>query len=221
MQIILYQGGKMFKRPLTIFVLLLNIVILLFGAVHPAIAGRGQLTSIEIEGLLHMREEEKLARDSYLTFYQIYGLNTFQMISNSEQHHMDAVKNLLDYYGLVDPASSQVGVFTNPDLQALYDQLNAWGRQSLQDALLAGAKIEEVDILDLEYYLSQTNKYNIQQVYSNLTNGSENHLRAFVSNLNSLFGVVYTPLYLSAERYLGIINGGGGGGGGSHHRGGR
>ncbi len=211
----------MFKRPLTIFVLLLNIVILLFGAVHPAIAGRGQLTSIEIEGLLHMREEEKLARDSYLTFYQIYGLYTFQMISNSEQHHMDAVKNLLDYYGLVDPASSQVGVFTNPDLQALYDQLISWGRQSLQDALLAGAKIEEVDILDLEYYLSQTNKYNIQQVYSNLINGSENHLRAFVSNLNSLFGVVYTPLYLSAERYQGIINGGGGGGGGSHHRGGR
>ena len=38
------------------------------------------LTSIEIEGLTYMREEEKLARDVYLFLYDFWGVNIFQNI---------------------------------------------------------------------------------------------------------------------------------------------
>lgn len=37
------------------------------------------------------REEEKLARDVYLTFYDEFDLATFSNIASSEQMHMDAL----------------------------------------------------------------------------------------------------------------------------------
>ena len=47
-----------------------------------------------------MREEEKLAHDVYVTLYAQWGLPIFQNISQSEQTHTDAVKTLIDRYGL-------------------------------------------------------------------------------------------------------------------------
>jgi len=175
-----------------------------------------------------MREEEKLAHDVYVQLYEKWGLRVFQNISQSEQAHTDAIKVLIDRYGLQDTASSSVGVFTNPDLQALYNDLVTHDSQSLAEALKVGAAIEEIDILDLKKSLAQTDNADIQQVFNNLMNGSYNHLRAFVSNLSAQTGETYQPQYLSAETYQSIIgsgsttrgNGSGGGGGGGY-RGGR
>ncbi len=113
-----------------------------------------ELTSDESAALLYMREEEKLAHDVYVTLFAQWNLPTFQNISRSEQTHTDAVKTLIDRYGLQDPASSSVGVFTNPDLQALYNDLVARGSQSLAEALKVGAAIEEIDIRDLRKRLA-------------------------------------------------------------------
>ena len=41
--------------------------------------------------------------------------------------------------------------------------------------------IEEIDILDLEERIAQTDKAEIQLVYENLAKGSRNHLRALTS----------------------------------------
>jgi hypothetical protein len=120
---------------------------------------------------------------------------------------MDAILTLLDRYGLVDPAAGMgVGVFADPDLQALYDQLMVEGRQSLENALGVGATIEEIDILDLEGYLAQTDNSDIQQVYQNLKQGSENHLRAFVNALEAQ-GEDYQPQHLSQEAFDTIMSG--------------
>ena len=56
----------------------------------------------EISDLSVLREEEKLARDVYLFAYDLYKLNIFINISESEQTHMDKVLTLLDTYGLED-----------------------------------------------------------------------------------------------------------------------
>ncbi len=185
----------------------------------------GDLSAEEAAALTYMREEEKLAHDVYVTLYTQWGQPVFQNISQSEQAHTDSVKTLLDRYGLSDPASSTVGVFTDPDLQTLYTDLIARGSQSLSEALKVGAAIEEIDILDLQKRLAQTDNADIQQVFNNLLNGSYNHLRAFVSTLNTQTGETYQPQYLSAEAYQAIINAstgrGGNGGGGGGWRGGR
>jgi hypothetical protein len=189
-----------------------------------SLAASGALSAEEEAALLYMREEEKLAHDVYVTFYAQWGLPIFQNISQSEQTHTDAIKTLLDRYGLADPASSSVGVFTDPDLQALYTELVARGSQSLAEALKVGAAIEEIDIIDLQTRLAQTDNADIQQVFNNLLNGSYSHLQAFVSTLYTQTGETYQPQYLSAEAYQAIISadtpGGGYGNGGGNGRGG-
>jgi hypothetical protein len=190
-------------------------------------AASGDLDANETAALLYIREEEKLARDVYQTLSAQWGLPIFQNISQSEQTHTDAVKALIERYNLADPASNSVGVFTNPDLQALYDTLVFRGNQSLSAALKVGAAIEEIDILDLQERLAQTDNADIQQVFTNLERGSYNHLNAFTSTLYQRTGVAYQPQYLSLEAYQAIVDtvgdtgGNGRGGSGGGYRGGR
>jgi len=115
-----------------------------------------------------MREEEKLAHDVYVTLYEQWGLPIFQNISQSEQAHTEAVKALLERYGVADPATGTIGTFSNPELQSLYTDLIARGSQSLVEALKVGVAIEELDILDLQERLVQTDNADIQQVFNNL-----------------------------------------------------
>ncbi len=184
----------------------------------PVYAESGAISQEEIEGLIFMREEEKLARDVYLTLYDRWGLRVFQNIASSEQKHTDSVKGLLDLYGIDDPVKDDApGVFTNPDLQALYEQLVAQGNASLTDALKVGTAIEEIDILDLQEYLAETDDQNISMVYDNLLHGSYNHLRAFVSQYEGQSGEIFSPSYMTAEGYneavSSAVSGGGHGGG--------
>jgi hypothetical protein len=149
------------------------------------------LSDAEAAGLIQMREEEKLAHDVYLAMYTKYGKRIFSNIMVSEQRHMDAVKGLLDKYNLQDPAEGKaVGKFESADIQALYNELLATGMSSLAEAFGAGVRIEEMDIEDLEGFLKDTEKADIQAVYTNLLNGSYNHLSAFNSQLE-LIGAVY------------------------------
>jgi hypothetical protein len=167
----------------------------------------GELSDSEAEGILYMREEEKLARDVYLTLYAMWEFKTFDNIASSEQTHMDAIKTLIDRYDLDDPAEGKgVGEFTNQALQELYDQLVEEGSQSLENALKVGAAVEEIDILDLQQHIAQTDRGDIQRVYENLLKGSRNHLRAFVSAIERR-GWTYQPQYLSQEVFDEIING--------------
>lgn len=166
------------------------------------------LSEEEINDLIHMREEEKLARDVYITLYKKWGMKIFYNISQSEQRHMDAIKRMLDKYGLPDPVeetNDTIGVFVNPELQELYYTLVNKGEQSLIDALEVGATIEDLDIKDLEECLSETQHYDIATVYTNLMKGSRNHLRAFTRVLNRL-GEEYQPQYISEEEYEYIIS---------------
>ncbi|MBT3538754.1 DUF2202 domain-containing protein [Candidatus Parcubacteria bacterium] len=165
------------------------------------------LSEEEKAGLLFMREEEKLAHDIYDALYEEWGQKIFDNISNSEQTHTDAVKTLIDRYGLEDPiVQAETGVFDNPDLQKLYDDLIKQSNISLKEAFIIGAIVEEVDILDLEKYLEQNDNEDIELVYNNLLRGSRNHLRAFVKNIENN-GDEYVEKYLSAESYLEIIDG--------------
>ncbi|MBN2391605.1 MAG: DUF2202 domain-containing protein [Anaerolineae bacterium] len=168
----------------------------------------GTLSEDEAAGLLFMREEEKLAHDVYLALYAEWQLPIFQNIAGSEQTHTDSVLQLITRYGLDDPAAGlAAGEFTDPTLQSLYDQLVAQGSASLEAALRVGAAIEEIDILDLEERLAQTDKADIQRVYENLLAGSRNHLRAFVGTLEQQAGTNYTPQYLTQAVYDAIVSG--------------
>jgi hypothetical protein len=198
------------------------------GAANPGlgiVTDGSTLTEAEKAALLYMVEEEKLASDVYAYLYQVWGVPVFQNIQQSESQHQQAVANLLDQYGIANPASAQAGVFTNPDLQALYQTLITQGRQSLAEALRVGALIEETDIYDLQQRLSQVTNPAVRQVFTNLLSGSTHHLSSFVTLYERETGATYTPQVLSADQITQLLTAPGsasvGYGRGSGYRGGR
>jgi len=162
------------------------------------------LTDDETATLKFMREEEKLARDVYLVMYEQWESAIFSNIAKSEQRHMDALKSLLDKYGLPDPAPQKIGVFSDLSLQELYNELISRGQQSVLDAYRVGGLIEEIDIKDLKDAIEETDRADLERVYMNLLSGSYNHLRAFVSHIESL-GVTYVAQYLSQAEVDAIL----------------
>lgn len=148
------------------------------------VSAASALTTTEASSILFMKQEEKLARDVYQALYAKWGHVTFANIAVSEQRHMDAVDGLIARYRLTDTTPKEAGKFTYPELQALYDQLVALGSTSLENALAVGVLIEQTDIEDLQAALKTTRERPIRNVFSNLLNGSYNHLAAFTAALN-------------------------------------
>jgi len=163
------------------------------------------LSEAESSWIILMREEEKLARDVYRGMFEKWGANVFARIANSEQRHMDAVAVLIDRYSVVDPVKDDSpGVFLNSDLAALYEELMSLGRESLTEAMKVGATIEDLDIHDLNEALKEVDNADIKFVFGNLRAGSENHMRAFVGQLEALGGS-YAPQHISPAEYEAIL----------------
>jgi hypothetical protein len=164
-----------------------------------------QSGAISKESLQFIREEEKLARDVYIGLYRRWGTRVFDNISRSEQTHTDKIKYLLNKYKLEDPAANTgIGVFKNPTIQKLYNDLMVRGSKSQQEALYVGAYIEELDIGDLRHEIADSSSKDVIQVYTNLMEGSYNHLRAFVSQIERR-GAPYKAQLLTQEDLNNIL----------------
>jgi len=144
------------------------------------------LTQQEKADLQFLREEEKLAHDVYIYAYRKYQVQIFSNIANSELTHTNTVLGLLNNYAVPDPAAGKAeGVFTDTTLQKLYVELTAICDSLVTRAYFAGATIEDLDIFDIVRLQSHTTNTNILNVYSKLTCGSRNHMRAFTTQLGS------------------------------------
>lgn len=157
--------------------------------------------------IVQMREEEKMARDVYLSLNEKWDHQVFTNISGSESYHMSMVKLLMDKFNLPDPVTKnndKRGVFENHMLQKMYNELTAAGMESSEAAFRAGAKVEEIDINDLVNAIAETSNADIKSTYQYLLQASYNHLRAFVRNLKRM-GFIYQPIILSTEDYEKIL----------------
>ena len=179
--------------------------------------------------LTFMREEEKLARDVYNTFHEMYpNSRAFGQIEDSEQKHTDAVAAMLARYGLEDPNTNDaIGKYTGeeygPYFTEKYELLVEMGRKSLLDAMYVGALIEELDMHDLIYCPQAiveadngvdvnecgqiyTDEEPILELYQKLLNGSASHLRGYVQNIESVIGEGnYEAQVLTQEEVDGIL----------------
>ena len=179
---------------------------LLIGLSNPLFADQTPgLSDLEVDDLMFMREEEKMARDVYSELYRHFKEDGTEMIilariALSEQRHMDAMLNLLDKYQLDDPAAGlEPGEFDHPVLAALYHNLVSdsennetilgepaeGGKVSPGAALYVGAWIEERDMIDIMHAIANTSRADIVGVYTSLLCGSREHLRAFVGQLGA------------------------------------
>lgn len=135
------------------------------------------------EQLVYLIEEEKLAHDVYTAMFDLWGSRVFGNILQSEESHQSQVLAVMATRDIEDPRSSQVGVFENAELQALYNELIAKGTKSAVDAYEVGVAIEELDIDDLTTMLATAKDADVIAMMENLRKGSENHLRAFNNQL--------------------------------------
>jgi|WetSurMetagenome_2_1015567.scaffolds.fasta_scaffold04153_9 hypothetical protein len=159
----------------------------------------------ELNILLKIKEEEKLARDVYTTLNLKWNNNVFSNISIAENTHMNAILFLLQTYGTDYTQVLEPGKFTNPTFLTLYTDLVTKGSVSLEEAWKVGALIEEMDITDLAGSVDQVTDESIIIVFENLEKGSRNHLRAFTRQL-TLLGLTYNPVFLSTDEYNQIIS---------------
>lgn len=139
------------------------------------------LTDEEKKGLINQYGEEKMARDVYLYAYEKYGTPVFKNIANSEQQHMNAIKALLDRYGIIPPTDYAKDTELAAQLKAKIDE-------GLEQALNVGVTVEEVDIKDIAELAKQAAENNAQDllaVYTNIAGASFNHLKGFLKSLKN------------------------------------
>lgn len=191
------------KKIFTLLIALFTLSIL-FAETNNIFTSKESLSSDEINAILLMREEEKLARDVYDYFANLYNSKIFYNISNSEQKHTDSVKNIIEKYNLEDPFINSTGVFENEELQNIYNDLIEKGSNSYIDALKIGAMIEELDIKDIRDSLNYIDNEDIIFVFNNLEKGSVNHLNSFMKNIEKL-NSQYSPIYLSEDEFYKLI----------------
>lgn len=145
------------------------------------------MTTEQKDTLLFIYQEEKVARDAYITLGNFYPQQgTFASIQLSEQEHIDTAQVLCEKYGadISNIDEENVGEFVVPVLQELYDTIIAQGSQSELAALIMGEYIEVTDIDDLEHAEIGMPK-DVVQKYENLKAGSYNHLAAFRSAIDA------------------------------------
>jgi hypothetical protein len=119
---------------------------------------------------------------------------------------MEAMLSIIRKYELTDPMDSNpIGIFKDTDLQRLFTDLVVEGNKSLLAAYQVGAKIEELDIMDLNKSIAVTNNQDIKLVYDFLNKGSRNHLRSFYKNIVALNGT-YKPVFISQREFDAIVN---------------
>ena len=164
------------------------------------------ISESELNTLKFVREEELLAHDVYVALYEQYAIPVFNNISKSESFHTNMILALLQKYDIEDPAADhQAGVFLNTELQEYYDQLIALGSTSVNDAIIVGATIEDLDIADIQTHLeTDVDNEDIVFVLNQLSKGSRNHLRAF--NAHLVFrDITYNAQFISQEYYDEIV----------------
>ena len=83
-------------------------------------------------------------------------------------------------YDITDPTAGQAsGSFNDPTVKATYDRLLAEGLTGEPAALGVGRTVETTDIADLRAAAEGLTAPDVQQVYQQLLNASQQHLAAF------------------------------------------
>lgn len=154
--------------------------------ITPLTSAEASNSQTTAEDLAYILEEEKLAHDAYHVLGEKWNVRAFDNIKKSELTHQSLVWAVMESRGLPDSRTKEIGKFNNQELQKLYDQLIAQGRQSRTEAIKVGIAIEETDIADLKRIIDNLDPKDedVKAVLENLLRGSENHLSAFQRQLS-------------------------------------
>jgi len=110
-------------------------------------------------------------------------------IHNADVMHEKSVANVMKHYNIpLAIRGNEVGKFTNPELQKLYDEFMAKGKKSLKNVLEVGIMIEVTDVEDLDKALSKATSADVITMLKFLRQGSYNYYNAFNKTLMNIIG---------------------------------
>ncbi|GEM_PF-6895977 len=159
------------------------------------------INDVELAGMMRIREEEKLAHDVYQFLANHWNNPTFANMAQAEQTHMETMLALMGKYGIPDPVPGNIpGKFSDPEFQNLYHELTTRGMASFENALEVGARVEDMNIHDLNAMTAMTDNADIRFVYQNHMASSVGQMRMLTGFMGS-YGHTYSPQYMSQEAY--------------------
>lgn len=139
----------------------------------------GTLTDQQKATVAAIAQEQKLSQDLYAAFAARYDLAVFDRLAAAETQHLTAVRTLLDRYGIADPtAGKPAGQFSDPTVQAAYDELLARGQASQAAAAQVGQQVEQRAIDAMQAAMGGMSAPDVQQVYTRLLAAEQQHLTA-------------------------------------------
>ena len=166
------------------------------------------LTKDDKNAIAYMWNEEKLAKDIYMTLYNLYSDNPsakvlYNISTRSESKHQKMVEYLAQKYDLniTNPPTYAkhydenelkkygVGEFSLDEIQNLYNTLYEKGSKSIQDALEVGCVVEVTDVNDLNERIAEANAsgaLDLVTVFEKLRRVSYNHYWAFDKTLKNM-----------------------------------
>ncbi len=133
---------------------------------------RRHFNASQVGQLVRMREEEKLAHDVYVTLAQSSGLQSSPILRTPNHNTCEQFEQLASRYHQLQCKSTRWG-FADPQFKLLYKSLVAAGNKSPIAAATVGAKIEEMDIKDLQHYCHR-NSQDVAKVLEHLQRASDN-----------------------------------------------
>ncbi|MEX2607601.1 MAG: DUF2202 domain-containing protein [Kiritimatiellia bacterium] len=157
------------------------------------------------EAWIRLWADELAARDLYAELDQQTQRPVFQNIGLAEVHHRELIVGLLKMGGVDIPEELKAGTYGDPEIDKVYAELLALGRQGELDAFRAGAAFEELDITELEREMAREDLSDPErQLLTALRDASVRHLQAFRRQIVRLGG---TPerTHLSEERLKALL----------------
>jgi hypothetical protein len=125
--------------------------------------------------------DEYKARAEYVALVEMFGeVSPFTELIEAETQHISALANQFLVYGFDVPE----------DNGSLYAVVPA----TLEEAYAIGVEAEVANIALYENFLTQDLPTNIERVFTNLMNASQNHLASFQSYLDGTVPVELQPL---------------------------
>jgi len=136
--------------------------------------------------LLKQLDEERMAYRLYTELGELYpDMKPLQNIPLAEKRHFQTLATYaVSHFPTIENAELDAP-FEFAATQALFDKWLAQGKVSPQAAAKVGVQLEQLDIADIDQFLTHNPDAQLTRILHNLRAGSERHLAAFQRHLPS------------------------------------
>ncbi|DAB28319.1 MAG: hypothetical protein A2513_09030 [Sulfurimonas sp. RIFOXYD12_FULL_33_39] len=136
----------------------------------------------EAQSLLYVIEKEKMMHEIYVELSEQTELDEFDFASFLEGRQYDKLLFTADRLDVdTSSLSTETGVFSNAEIQNIYDTLMLEASVSTEAAVNVAIYMEESAIAELEVITDNTESILLERVYFGLENSSLNQINIFES----------------------------------------